>query len=275
MSVPGRNGSSANKLSAQLTTCPLRIYKAARPGQLRDRCWWHSEGLTLRESSQSWSLLRASENSAPASTAYSILRFEYAKLGICRLCCDPTEATIHCCSHRIHNFQPTSKRDRHSVRANPPGKPNMLCWVFRSVAMRCAVICCVVLCCVCCVCVCVCVCLCLVLLMCVLLAIPCSYIFSVQNLVALSRFMCAICTEPVLEMNWTTPREFSSQIPLVWGFQAVSPMFNKNPGFKSKSKALPTRGYLILGDLGYVQNQMFPSSLMPEGNKHESLRSDL
>ena len=36
LSVPSRNGSSASKLSAQLMTCLLRIFKAARPGQLHE-----------------------------------------------------------------------------------------------------------------------------------------------------------------------------------------------------------------------------------------------
>ena len=36
LSVPSRNGSSASKLSAQLMTCPLRMFKAARPGQLHE-----------------------------------------------------------------------------------------------------------------------------------------------------------------------------------------------------------------------------------------------
>ena len=76
LSVPSRHGSSASKLSAQLMTCLLRIYKA-RPGQLRE-----SVGGILK-------------------AAYSNLRFNHAKLYICRLSCDATEATIHCYSHRI------------------------------------------------------------------------------------------------------------------------------------------------------------------------------
>ena len=38
-----------------------------------------------RAKPQSWSLLRANENAAPASTAYSNLRFEYVELDIWRL----------------------------------------------------------------------------------------------------------------------------------------------------------------------------------------------
>ena len=60
-----------------------------------------SPSLTKRVRPQSWSLLQADGFAAPASTAYSNLRFEYAKLDIRRLSCDPTEATIHCYSHRV------------------------------------------------------------------------------------------------------------------------------------------------------------------------------
>ena len=36
LSARSRNGSSASALSVQLMTCLLRIYKAARPGQLHE-----------------------------------------------------------------------------------------------------------------------------------------------------------------------------------------------------------------------------------------------
>ena len=65
-------------------------------------------------------LIGANEHVTPASTLYSNLRFEYAKLDIGRLSCDPTRATIYCYLHRACTIPNPRPRVTVSRSGQPP-----------------------------------------------------------------------------------------------------------------------------------------------------------